>query len=147
MNSATVGRAGAAQTSAAQNDAHASSTSTSSSVEGSETSGACWSRHDEHYFVLSTAGKPIYSLHGDDMSLAGLAALCQALVSVAAEAGDALRSIRFGPVHVAFVIRGPLILVAASSTGADTQRRSCSLGGWVRCAQRQASSGTALPVS
>lgn len=40
------------------------------------------------------AGKPIFSLHGDENALAGLMAVLQALISFAKDQGDALLSVK-----------------------------------------------------
>jgi hypothetical protein len=41
-----------------------------------------WVSHPKHYFILSSSGKPIYSYHGDESSLAAQMALITALVAV-----------------------------------------------------------------
>lgn len=41
-----------------------------------------WVNQKSHVFILSTAGKPIYSLHGSEEKLNTLFAVLQALVSV-----------------------------------------------------------------
>ncbi|CAN7982075.1 unnamed protein product, partial [Ixodes pacificus] len=74
-----------------------------------------WRQHKKHVFVLSDAGKPIYCRHGSEDQLASLAGVMQALVSCVALSGDQVRYVRAGPLRLAFLLRGPLILVAASS--------------------------------
>ena len=56
---------------------------------------AAWKQHRKHVFILSNAGKPIWTLHGDENALAGLMAVVQALVSFVHDKGDAIRSIRY----------------------------------------------------
>ena len=40
-----------------------------------------WRQQRKHVFVLSNAGKPIWTPHGDENALAGLMAVIQALTS------------------------------------------------------------------
>ena len=53
-----------------------------------------WRQHRKHVFILSNAGKPIWTLHGDENALAGLMAVIQALVSFVHDKGDSMQSIR-----------------------------------------------------
>jgi hypothetical protein len=57
-----------------------------------------WETYSKHVLVLTSSGKPIYSLHGDPDSLAGLMALATALISVVADHGDKLQHILAGQV-------------------------------------------------
>lgn len=51
-----------------------------------------WRSHRSHVLVLTNAGKPLLSLHGDESKLAGVMAVAQALISVVKDMdGDALR--------------------------------------------------------
>lgn len=107
----------------------AGAASTSSSAADTDDTCEAWHKHHKHFFILSTSGKPIYSYHGDEASLAGLMALITALISVVADQGDAVRSIQCGSTLVVFMLRGPLVLVAASQLG-ETEavlRRQLSL--------------------
>jgi hypothetical protein len=76
-----------------------------------------WRAHRKHVFVLSSAGKPIFSRFGDEAKLAGLAGVLQALVSVVQSHGDEIQHVRAGTHNIVFLVRGPLYLVAASSSG------------------------------
>jgi len=58
-------------------------------------------KRDKHIFVLSSAGKPIFSRHGDEQQLAPLMGVIQAIISFSQEAasgsvGDVIRSIQTG---------------------------------------------------
>ncbi len=55
--------------------------------------------------MLNSAGRPIFSLHGDEQAQAGLTALIQALISVAQSQGDQLRCIRAGDATVVLLVR------------------------------------------
>ena len=87
-----------------------------------------WSLHKKHVFVLSSAGKPIFSRYGDESKLAPQMGLLQALISFVHDRGDAIRYIRAGPVNIVFVLRGPLYLVAVSSTGETVEHLWRQLG-------------------
>mmetsp|Transcript_11067 Transcript_11067/g.25619 ORF Transcript_11067/g.25619 Transcript_11067/m.25619 type:complete len:431 (-) Transcript_11067:484-1776(-) len=78
---------------------------------------ASWVAHRKHFFVLSSAGKPIFSRFGDEAKLAALAGVLQALVSCVGEGGDTIRSVHSGAHTAVFLIRGPLYLVAVSRAG------------------------------
>lgn len=54
-----------------------------------------WRQQRKHVFVLSNAGKPIWTLHGDENALAGLMAVIQALTSFVHDKGDTMQSIRY----------------------------------------------------
>ncbi|XP_045762193.1 protein SAND [Maniola jurtina] len=72
---------------------------------------------EKHVFILSTAGKPIYSRYGNEDKLAGLCGVIQALVSVVEEQNqDILRSISTKDCKAIFLVKGPLILVAVSKS-------------------------------
>ncbi|XP_026497769.1 vacuolar fusion protein MON1 homolog [Vanessa tameamea] len=78
---------------------------------------------EKHVFILSSAGKPIYSRYGNEDKLAGLCGVIQALVSVVEEQNqDILRSINTTDCKAVFLVKGPLILVAVSkSNESETQ--------------------------
>lgn len=62
------------------------------SANGSlDTSHPNWAKHAKHIFVLSSAGKPIYSRYGDEQNLAPFMASLTAMVSYVADMGDNLR--------------------------------------------------------
>lgn len=70
-----------------------------------------------HVFVLSTAGKPIYTLHGNEDKLATLYGVMQAIVSVVqSNDDDNLMAINAEGVRFVFLTKSPIILVAVSRT-------------------------------
>lgn len=71
----------------------------------------------KHIFVLSSAGKPVFSLSGDEQRLSPLMGLIQALLSLCADcdSGDEVESISAGSRRFVFLKRGNLVLVAVSS--------------------------------
>jgi hypothetical protein len=85
--------------------------------DAEEPSDPKWRLHKKHIFILSSAGKPIFSRYGDESKLAPMMGVLQALVSFVRDRDDTLRYIRAGRHHVVFVLRGPLYFVAASSSG------------------------------
>ena len=50
--------------------------------------------HAKHFFIFSTAGKPIYSYHGSEEALSELMATAKALMSVAQSQAESLRYLR-----------------------------------------------------
>ncbi len=50
-----------------------------------------WPKYDKHVFILSNAGKPIYSRHGNEDKLATIMGVMQALISFVEEDNDQLR--------------------------------------------------------
>ena len=87
-----------------------------------------WALHKKHVFVLSSAGKPVFSRYGDESRLAPQMGLLQALISFVQDRGDAIRYIRAGPVNIVFVLRGALYLVAVSATGETVEHLWRQLG-------------------
>ncbi|KAH7946551.1 hypothetical protein HPB52_000944 [Rhipicephalus sanguineus] len=81
-----------------------------------------WQQQEKHVFVLSDAGKPIYCRHGSEEQLAALAGVMQALVSCIGLSGDQVRYVRAGRLRLAFLLRLPLILVAATSLPLSLQQ-------------------------
>lgn len=70
-----------------------------------------------HVFILSAAGKPIYTLHGNEDKLATLFGVMQAIVSVVqSDDDDNLTAIHADGVTFVFLVKAPLILVAVSRT-------------------------------
>lgn len=81
-----------------------------------------WLNQREHFFVLSSAGKPIYSLHGVEDKLATLCGVIQALVSVVQESQDIIMSIHAMGIKFVFLLKGPLMLVAVSRRSLSVQQ-------------------------
>lgn len=81
-----------------------------------------WLNKQEHVFILSTAGKPIYSLHGNEDKLATLFGVMQALVSVVQSNQDTIMSIQAKGVRFVFLVKSQLILVAVSRKKKSVQQ-------------------------
>ncbi|XP_058815140.1 vacuolar fusion protein MON1 homolog A [Topomyia yanbarensis] len=75
-----------------------------------------------HVFILSSAGKPIYSMHGNEDKLATLFGVMQALVSFVQSNNDSIKSIHAMGVKFVFLVKSPLILVAISRTSHSVQQ-------------------------
>lgn len=73
-----------------------------------------WLMQKKHIFVLSSAGKPIYSLHGNEDKLATLFGVLLALVSFVQSNEDSITSIHAYGIKFVFLVRNALILVAIS---------------------------------
>ncbi|XP_014218485.1 vacuolar fusion protein MON1 homolog A [Copidosoma floridanum] len=75
-----------------------------------------WLAQKKHVFVLSQAGKPIYSRYSSEDKLVTVMGVMQALVSFVQDSNDMIKSIHAGDANFVFIARGPLILVCVSKT-------------------------------
>ncbi|CAG9761924.1 unnamed protein product [Ceutorhynchus assimilis] len=73
-----------------------------------------WTNKRKHIFVISTAGKPIYSRYGNEDKLAWLFGVMLGLFRYSR---DSIKSIHAGDTTYVFLSKKPLILVAVSKTG------------------------------
>lgn len=73
-----------------------------------------WRTQEKHFFIFSSAGKPIYSRFGDEGMLCGMMAIMEAIHSVVQSKGEEVLSIKDGPVKIVFLSKGPIVLVAVS---------------------------------
>ncbi|KAI8939448.1 Vacuolar fusion protein mon1, variant 2 [Plenodomus lindquistii] len=83
-----------------------------------------WRAKLKHFLILSSAGKPIYSRHGDDQLVTNYIGVVQTIISFYQSTKDTLRGFTAG--HVRFVVmsKGPLNLVAITRLGeSDSQLR------------------------
>lgn len=76
-----------------------------------------WQNHKRHYFILNSAGKPIFSRHGDEHTLAHFTGILQAIISVVIDQGDMIRHMEMGRHQYVFLMRGHIYLVAVSCAG------------------------------
>lgn len=75
-----------------------------------------WRSHRKHVFVLSEAGKPIYSRYGTEEALSSTMGVMMALVSVVESEKNIIRSIHADGCKVVFLTKSPLVLVGVSRT-------------------------------
>ncbi|XP_069604003.1 vacuolar fusion protein MON1 homolog B-like isoform X3 [Ranitomeya imitator] len=73
-----------------------------------------WRTKRKHVFVLSEAGKPIYSRYGNEEALSSTMGVMMALVSFVQSGNNAIRSIHSDKQKVVFLQQGPLVLVSVS---------------------------------
>ena len=93
-----------------------------------------WLRRRRHLFIVSDAGKPLWSRYGGEDSLAGFTAALSAIVAFVGDDGDSLRSVGWlgstadasgggdgarprRPHELTVLRRGPIVLAAMTSTG------------------------------
>lgn len=62
-----------------------------------DVSSEAWRSHRKHVFVLSEAGKPIYTRYGTEEALSSTMGVMMALVSVVEADKNVIRSIHAGP--------------------------------------------------
>ncbi|KAK4132468.1 DUF254-domain-containing protein [Trichocladium antarcticum] len=86
---------------------------------------AIWKSKMKHYMILSSAGKPIYSRHGDLSLVNGYMGVVQTIISFYEGANNPLLGFTAGNARFVIAIKGPLYFVAVSKLGeSDTQIRS-----------------------
>ncbi|KAM3911439.1 vacuolar fusion protein MON1 homolog B-like [Leptodactylus fuscus] len=73
-----------------------------------------WRTKRKHVFVLSEAGKPIYSRYGNEEALSSTMGVMMALVSFVQSGNNSIRSIHSDMQKVVFLQQGPLVLVSVS---------------------------------
>lgn len=78
---------------------------------------SAWTEHRKHFFILSSAGKPIYARYGDESRISSYMGVIQALISFFADNDDTLRCINAGEHRFVFLLKAPLYLVCVSRSG------------------------------
>ena len=79
----------------------------------------------KHFFILSSAGKPIWSRHGDDELISNSIGVMQTIISFYQGAEDVLKSFTAGQTRFCILSKGHLYLVAVSCMGEnDTHLRA-----------------------
>lgn len=86
-----------------------------------------WLLKKKHIFVLSSAGKPIYSRYGNEDKLATIFATLQALVSVVQDNDDTLQTILSGDTTLVFLVKTHIILVGVSKTDESKNKLTLQL--------------------
>ncbi|KAK9970993.1 hypothetical protein ABG768_026892 [Culter alburnus] len=81
-----------------------------------------WRQHRKHVFVLSEAGKPIYSRYGNEEALSSTMGVMMALVSFVQAGGNTIQSIFSDERTVVFLQKGPLVFVSVSATRQSEQQ-------------------------
>ncbi|KAL8276925.1 hypothetical protein RQP46_010653 [Phenoliferia psychrophenolica] len=69
------------------------------------------------YFILSTAGKLVFTTDPDEEEATGYVGVMQAIISIFADEGDRLRYVDAGTTKIAFLLKPPLYLVCVSDWG------------------------------
>ncbi|OOF98920.1 hypothetical protein ASPCADRAFT_42974 [Aspergillus carbonarius ITEM 5010] len=81
-----------------------------------------WKAKRKHYIILSAAGKPIWTRHGDGGLISTYVGVIQTIISFYEDAKDHLSSFSAGDTKFVVVNKGPLYLVAISRMlESDTQ--------------------------
>ncbi|XP_054641051.1 vacuolar fusion protein MON1 homolog A isoform X1 [Dunckerocampus dactyliophorus] len=81
-----------------------------------DVSSEAWRSHKKHMFVLSEAGKPIYTRYGTEEALSSTMGVMMALVSFVDAEKNIIRSIHADGCKVVFLTKSPLVLVGVSRT-------------------------------
>ncbi|KAL4979042.1 trafficking protein Mon1-domain-containing protein [Aspergillus desertorum] len=81
-----------------------------------------WKAKQKHYIILSAAGKPIWTRHGDGGLISTYVGIIQTIISSFEDSNDQLRGFTAGDTKFTVVAKGPLYLVAISRIlESDTQ--------------------------
>ncbi|KAF2747559.1 DUF254-domain-containing protein [Sporormia fimetaria CBS 119925] len=84
-----------------------------------------WRAKLKHFLILSSAGKPIYSRHGNDELITNYVGVIQTIISFYQSTEDSLKSFTAGDVRFVVMTKGPLNLVAISRLReSDSQLRA-----------------------
>lgn len=65
-----------------------------------------WEHNLKHIFVLSAAGKPIFTKHGDEQELVTIFGLIQAVVSIVEDSGDQVQCIKAAGRRIVYLLKG-----------------------------------------
>ncbi|KAL1892527.1 Vacuolar fusion protein mon1 [Sporothrix stenoceras] len=85
---------------------------------------AAWKAKLKHYMILSSAGKPIWSRHGDLSLINSYMGVIQTIISFYEGADNPLQGFTAGNARFVIVTEGPLYLMAISRLGeSDSQLR------------------------
>lgn len=95
---------------------HNNDISPESRAKEEDVSSEAWRSHKKHVFVLSEAGKPIYTRYGTEEALSSTMGVMMALVSFVEAEKNVIRSIHADGCKVVFLAKSPLVLVAVSRT-------------------------------
>lgn len=83
-----------------------------------------WRTRLKHFLIFSSAGKPIYTRHGDDELISHYVGVMQTIISFFQGAEDELKGFVAGDARFTILSKGHLYLVAISRIGeSDTQLR------------------------
>ncbi|KAL9113944.1 MAG: hypothetical protein Q9227_002078 [Pyrenula ochraceoflavens] len=84
-----------------------------------------WKSKRKHFIILSAAGKPIYTRHGDDRLISSYVGIIQTLISFYKGSDDPLQSFSAGGALFVILSQGPLFFVAISRLHeSDSQLRT-----------------------
>lgn len=93
-------------------------------VEADDKRLATWKSKLKHYMILSSAGKPIWSRHGDLMLINASIGVVQTIISFYEGSKNPLHAFTAGDTRFVISIQGPLYFVAVSRLGeSDSQLR------------------------
>lgn len=86
---------------------------------------ALWKSKLKHYMILSSAGKPIWSRHGDLMLINSSIGVVQTIISFYEGSKNPLQAFTAGDARFVIATQGPLYFVAVSKLGeSDSQLRA-----------------------
>lgn len=75
-----------------------------------------WTDHKKHFFIFSSAAKPIYVKFGNEQEIVGIVGVLTALIATTSRVGDQIKSVIAGPLKIVFKTYGHLWLVCITRT-------------------------------
>ena len=75
-----------------------------------------WYNKPKHLWLLSYAGKPVYSRHGDESLLSSKMGMLAGIIGIVNDVKDSLQFFVAGDYKFVFLVRGPIYLVLGSRT-------------------------------
>lgn len=92
------------------------STAGSELIESDVVESREWYNQSKHLWLLSYAGKPIFSRHGDESLLSSKMGMLAGIIGVVNDTRDSLQFFVAGAYKFVFLVRGPIYLVLGSRT-------------------------------
>lgn len=86
-----------------------------------------WKSKIKHFLILSSAGKPIWSRHGNDQLITSYVGMLQTLISFYQDADDELRGFTAGNSRFVVLTKGPLHLLAITKLNESDQQLKSQL--------------------
>lgn len=84
-------------------------------VAGEEIAHTLWKSKKKHFIILSAAGKPIYSRHGEDSIISSYVGIVQTIISFYDSTNNQLRSFQAGNARFVILSQTNLFLVAITT--------------------------------
>eukprot|EP01129_Flabellula_baltica_P009074 TRINITY_DN3645_c0_g1_i2.p1 TRINITY_DN3645_c0_g1~~TRINITY_DN3645_c0_g1_i2.p1 ORF type:complete len:274 (-),score=62.30 TRINITY_DN3645_c0_g1_i2:756-1514(-) len=75
-----------------------------------------WRKRRKHIFIVTSAGKPVYSRYGDEFKLADIMGAMVAIMSFVSQNGDEIKYVNSGKYKMVFAVHGPFYLIMVANS-------------------------------